>query len=56
MSRSLILQAINTSVDEDGGGSAFKELAALAKESASEAKDLAMVRALEKVQSMFKSR
>jgi len=55
VARSLILQAINTSVDEDGGGSAFKELVALAKESASEAKDLAMVKALEKVQSMFKS-
>ena len=44
VSHSLILQAINTSVDEDGGGSAFKELVALAKESAKEAQDLAMTK------------
>ncbi|GMH68001.1 hypothetical protein TrST_g4199 [Triparma strigata] len=55
IAKSLILQAIDTNVDEDGGGSAFKELVALAKQQASEGEDWPMERALDKAYTIFKS-
>ncbi|GMH51703.1 hypothetical protein TL16_g01066 [Triparma laevis f. inornata] len=55
IAKSLILQAINTNCNEDGGGSAFKELVALAKQQAGEAEDPVMERALDKAYTIFKS-